>query len=167
MTTTLLLIDVQNNMLTGAEPVPNAPAVSQAIAETLAKARAAGASIVHIRNNGSDSDPDAPGTPGWNLVHDVRPGEHIVDKHECDAFVGTPLADVLPADTDLVVVGMQSDYCVRETSLVALQRGHKLSLVRGAHATYDDGKPAGEISRDIESELASAGATIIDDASFA
>ena len=35
-----------------------------------------------------------------------------------------------------------------------------MTVVSGAHATYDDDKPAAEISRDVENELRAAGATI-------
>jgi nicotinamidase-related amidase len=166
MTTTLLLIDVQQNMLTGTEPVPDAAAVSATIAETLAKARSAGATIVHVRNNGGADDPDAPHTPGWELVHEVEPDEHVIDKFETDAFAATALSDLLPARSDLVVVGMQSEFCVRATSLSALRRGHRVSLVRGGHATYDGDVPAAQTSRDIEQELTAAGASIVDGASF-
>ena len=50
------------------------------------EARTARAAVVHIRNNGGGNDPDAPGTTGWELVHDVHSGEHVVDKREPDAF---------------------------------------------------------------------------------
>lgn len=165
----LLLIDVQKNMLLPPEPVPDAATVGPAIAAVLAEARAAGTVIVHIRNTGSEDDPDFPGAPGWELVHDVREGEHVVDKPLQDAFAETDLADLIPADAALTIVGMQSEYCVRETSLAALQRGHAVTLVRGAHATYP-GKidahsgvlAAADVSARIETELAAAGASIVD-----
>jgi nicotinamidase-related amidase len=166
MTQTLFLIDVQHNMLAGAEPVPDAAAVSATIAETLAGARAAGATVVHIRNNGGADDPDAPGTPGWELVHEVAPGEHVIDKFATDAFTGTALSDLLPANSDIVVVGMQSEFCVRATSLSAVRRGHQVSLVRGGHATYDGPVPAAQTAREIEQELTDAGVSIVDRPSF-
>jgi nicotinamidase-related amidase len=162
MAPVLLLVDVQRNMLLPPEPVPGAETVSKAIEDVLQQARAAGATVVHIRNNGTEADPDAPGTPGWELVHEVRDGEPVVDKHEPDAFEGTNLAEVVPSAAVVVVVGMQSDYCVRATSLSALRRGHQVTLVRGAHATYDGGAPAETISRQIEEELAAAGVTVAD-----
>jgi hypothetical protein len=35
-----------------------------------------------------------------------------------------------------------------------------VTVVSGAHATYDDDQPAADISKDIENELRAAGATI-------
>src|ERR1035438_6377974 len=162
MTTVLLLVDVQKNMLEPPEPVPDADAIGQAIKDLLGRARLTGTTVIHIRNSGGDGDPDAPGTPGWDLVHEVVPGEYTVDKSECDAFAATGLPDLVPETATVVVAGMQSEFCIRETSLSALRRGHPVVLVRGAHATYDGEVPAGETSRAIESELRAAGVSVFD-----
>jgi nicotinamidase-related amidase len=162
MASVLLVVDVQKNMLFPPRPVPGAAVVGPAIEYLIERAREAGALVVHIRNNGSAEDPDAPGSPGWQLVYGVRDGEPVVDKHEDDAFVGTGLEELLPAATRVVVVGMQSEYCVRATSLGALERGYPVTLVRGAHATYDGRRLADAISRRAEEELAAAGATVVD-----
>lgn len=153
-TSVLLLIDVQRDMLLPPAPVPDAEEVGAVIAGVLARARAAGAPVVHIRNAGGPGDPDEPGTPGWELVHEVREGEHVVDKAEQDAFAGTSLADLLPQGAPLVVAGMQSEYCVRATALTALARGHAVTLVAGGHSTYDDGEAAAA-----QSLLTAAGVT--------
>jgi nicotinamidase-related amidase len=162
-TRTLLLIDVQRNMLLPPEPVPGAPAVADTIAAILDRARGRGAMVIHGRNNGGADDPDAPGSTGWELIHDVAEHEAIVDKDVPDSFAGTDLGDLLADTSEIVVVGMQSQYCVRETSLAALLRGLGVVLVRGAHATYDEGAQTGvEISAAIEAELVQAGARILD-----
>lgn len=91
----------------------------------------------------------------------MQDGEQIVDKHEPDAFAGTGLPDLIPASASVVVAGMQSEYCVRATSLSALRRGHPVALVRGAHATYDGEASADAISRRVEEELSAAGAAVV------
>jgi nicotinamidase-related amidase len=68
--------------------VPDADRVGAAIAGLLARARAAGVPVVHVRNTGGAGDPDEPGTDGWQLVHAPDAGESIVDKPKCDAFAG-------------------------------------------------------------------------------
>jgi nicotinamidase-related amidase len=161
--TTLLLIDVQRNMLLPPQPVPDAPAVGLKIAEILERARRSGAMVIHVRNNGGTGDPDAPGTTGWELIHDVAGHEAVLDKHTPDGFADTELGSLLADTRDVVIAGMQSEYCVRETSLTALQRGLAVVLVRGAHATYGDEKrTAAEIAAATEAELAQAGARILD-----
>jgi nicotinamidase-related amidase len=160
MSAVLLMVDTQRNMLGPPEPVPDADAVGTVIGAVLAHARSAGARVVHIRNTGGLGDPDEPGTDGWELAYPVAAGEHVIDKPECDAFVGTGLADLIPPGVRVIVVGLQSEYCVRSTALGALGRTDRVVVVRGAHATYPDGRPAAEISADVETELAAAGIKI-------
>jgi nicotinamidase-related amidase len=161
MTSVLLLVDVQKDMLEPPEPIPDAAPVGEAIKDLLGRACAAATQVIHVRNNGGLDDPDAPGTPGWELVHDVAAGEHVIDKDECDAFAGTRLAELVPASATLVVAGMQSEFCIRETALSALRRGYPVILVRGAHATYDGDIPARDTSAAVEAELAEAGASVL------
>ncbi|GGS38619.1 isochorismatase [Actinokineospora fastidiosa] len=153
-----MLVDVQRNMIRPPTPVPSAPAVEAAVVDLLTRARIAGVPVVHVRNNGGTGDPDETGTPGWELVHDVVGGEHVVDKTEPDAFAGTLLADLIPSGSRVVIAGMQSEYCVRETALSALRRGHEVVLA--AHATYDDDTDATTIARRVERELAAAGVSV-------
>ena len=162
MSTALLLIDVQKNMLQPPEPVPAATSVSAVIQEVLEYARKVGWTVVHIRNNGEVDDPDAPGSPGWELVYPVLEGEHVVDKYESNAFEGTALGTLVPSTTAIVMVGMQSEYCIRETALAARKRENPVMLVRGSHATYDGDFPAATISARVEQELAEAGVIIVD-----
>ena len=62
----------------------------------------------------------------------------------------------------IYVVGIQSDFCVQKTSKGALEAGFKVTVMRGAHSTYDEGgKTAVEIEREVEDELASKGASIV------
>ena len=164
MTSVLLLVDVQKNMLEPPEPVPDADTVAEEIKDLLGRARSAGTTVVHVRNNGGEGDPDVPGTPGWELVHEVALNEHVVDKHECDAFAGTGLSELVPESATVIVAGMQSEYCIRETSLAALRLGRPVVLVRGAHATYDGEVPARARSEAVENELRTAGVSVLDPA---
>ncbi|HEY6399007.1 MAG TPA: isochorismatase family protein [Solirubrobacteraceae bacterium] len=164
MASALLLLDAQKNMLHPPAPVPDAQAVTAVIDRLLASARNAGALVIHVRNNGGPDDPDAPGASGWELAAEALDSEQIVDKHERNAFAGTHLAELLPPGGNLVLAGMQSEYCIRETALGAVELGYSVSLVRGAHATYDDELPAEEASRNVEQELEAAGVCVVDPA---
>jgi nicotinamidase-related amidase len=163
MATTLLLIDLQRNMLEPPEQAPGAARLIGLVNGLLERARAAGAGVVHVRNNGAEEELDFPGTPGWELYHVPVEGEAIVDKEGMDAFAETNLAELVPAGSRLVVAGLASDYCVRATVLAALRRGYDVRLVRGGHGAYDaDGKSAETIEKEIEDELREAGARIVE-----
>ncbi|HTJ68378.1 MAG TPA: isochorismatase family protein [Actinospica sp.] len=163
MATTLLLIDLQRNML---EPPEQVPVARQLIVLThglLERARAVGAAVVHVRNNGAEEELDFPGTPGWELYHVPVEGEAIVDKFGMDAFADTPLAELIPAGSRILLAGLASEYCVRATALTARRLGYDVRLIHGAHATYDtDGRSAETIEKEVEHELREAGVWIVE-----
>jgi len=39
----------------------------------------------------------------------------------------------------VVIAGLQSEYCIRETALGALARGLEVTLISNGHSTYDSG----------------------------
>ena len=118
---------------------------------------------MHVRNNGAEEELDFPGTPGWELFHTPVEGEAIVDKFGMDAFADTDLGERIPAGSTIVVAGLASDFCVRATVLSALNRGHEVRLVHGAHGAYDaDGSSAETIEKEVERELREAGALIVE-----
>jgi nicotinamidase-related amidase len=173
MATTLLLIDLQRNMLEPPEQVPCAARLLGVVDDLVQRARSAGTPIVHVRHNGSnEQDPDFPGTPGWELGLIPVEGEAIVDKFERDAFAGTGLAALIPAGSTIVTAGLASDYCVRETVLSGLRQGYAMRLVRGGHGAYGDdgddgdreggGKSGEQVEKEIEQELQEAGAEIVE-----
>lgn len=163
MATTLLLIDMQINMLEPPDRVPCADRLLSVVDGLLERARAAGASVVHVRNNGGPDEPDFPGTPGWELYHEPVRGEAIVDKFEMDAFAGTRLAQLIPSGSSVVAAGLASDYCLRATVLSGLGQGYAMRVVRGGHGAYDTGEKSGEtIEKEIEQQLREAGAEIVE-----
>jgi nicotinamidase-related amidase len=66
----------------------------------------------------------------------------------------------------LVVVGLQTDYCVRASILGAITSGFeasKITLLRGAHSTYDNtstGKSYQQVKEDVEKQLTGHGVTL-------
>ncbi|KAH9937866.1 Isochorismatase hydrolase [Epithele typhae] len=169
----LLVLDVQVNMLRDPPAgIPAAAVVGPNIASILARARDAAPPprIVHIRNCGDAGEPDETGSEGWELVHLPRSGEFVIDKRKNNAFAGTTLADVIPPTAEIIMVGMQSDFCIRATCSAALARGNEVLLVRGAHATYDRIEyhqhglitTAAEVQKEIEGELEEAGVIMLD-----
>ncbi len=126
MATALLLVDVQRNMLEGNTPVPAAGQVRPALQSLLARARTAGALVVHIQNDGPQGSPDEPQTDGWELVFPPVPGELAVRKAEPDVFTADAcLATTLTARgiDRVVVAGLQSNHGVEQASRGALRHG--------------------------------------------
>ena len=136
----LLLLDVQEGMFVGKKAVPAANQVKNNLAAILNHARTKATPpplIIHVRNDGGSGEPDEIGTTGWQLIHKPLTGEQIIDKTKNNAFAGTKLGKLIPEDAEIVVVGLQSDFCVRATCSAALGRGNTVLLIRGSHTTFD------------------------------
>jgi nicotinamidase-related amidase len=120
--------------------------------------------VVHVQNDGSPGEPDQPDTVGWQLFFPVSTGELVVRKNQSDAFAADPVLAKSLADkqvTEVVIAGLQSNYCVADSCRGALNRGLQVILASGAHATYDEDEPAAAISARIDRELAAEGVMVL------
>ncbi|NIK61015.1 isochorismatase family protein [Kribbella shirazensis] len=125
----------------GTDAVPGAAQLLDRVGELLDRARAAGAVVVHLQNDGPPGADDDPGTPGWELYLQVKPGprEHVIRKPRDDGFDATPLGEVLVSAgvRSLAICGVMSEMCVQATAKTALARGYRVVLPFDAHGTYD------------------------------
>ena len=91
------------------------------------------------------ADDDLPrGSDGWRIVPELAPAdaEPVVDKGYGDAFEDTDLETALAGRGvgRLVVVGAETDACIRSTLHGALVRGYDATLVSDAHTTSDQSR---------------------------
>ncbi len=133
--TALLVVDVQQAVVGAAYRRDQVVANVGSLVE---RARAEGVPVVWVQH--SDDDLER-GSAGWQIVDELAPGEGepLVEKHYGDSFEGTPLESVLAGlgVGRLVVVGAQTDQCIRGTLHGALVRGYDATLVSDAHTTED------------------------------
>jgi nicotinamidase-related amidase len=153
-----MIIDVQVDMFDPSHPVAGAESLLERLLQLIARSRAARVPIVFVRNCGRVGDSDERGTPGWELHPALMPtaGDLVVDKTTGDAFASTLLNDELRrlGVSRLVIAGLQSEYCIRDTALGALARGYQAILVSDGHSTYDgEGQSAQERGAAVNAEL--------------
>ena len=148
MTTALLIIDVQEAMF--AYPDMNlydAEGVLERISALLSKARSAGIPVIYIQHTEEEGE-FVKGTPTWEINSRIAPqaGETVIEKTTPDSFHLTGLQNELQRRgiTDLIICGMQTDYCVNATSRAAHDLGYPSILVKDAHSTFDEGGLSGE-----------------------
>jgi len=108
------------------------------IAALVDKARAAGVPVVWVQHS---SEGLAKGSDEWRIVPELSPdeAEPLVEKNYGDSFEDTTLESVLSGlgVGRLVVVGAQTDACIRSTLHGAFARGYDAILVSDAHTTED------------------------------
>jgi nicotinamidase-related amidase len=133
--TALLVVDVQNGVVEGAHERDGVVANVGGLVE---KARQEGVPVVWVQH--SDEGLER-GSDAWRIVPELTPGdaEPLIEKNYGDSFEATPLETVLSGlgVGRLVVVGAQTDACIRSTLHGALVRGYDATLVSDAHTTED------------------------------
>ena len=133
--TALLVIDVQNGVVAGNF---QRDVVVANIATLVDKARQQHVPVVWVQHSDEGL---SQGSDDWKIVPELTPGdaEPLVEKIYGDSFEDTNLEHVL-ADLgigSLVVVGAQTDACIRSTLHGAFARGYDARLVSDAHTTED------------------------------
>jgi nicotinamidase-related amidase len=133
--TALLVIDVQNGVVGGAH---ERDAVVANVGTLVEKARREKVPVVWVQHNDKGL---ARGSDDWRIVPELAPGdaEPLVEKSYGDSFEDTNLESVLSGlgVGRLVVVGAQTDACIRSTLHGAFARGYDATLVGDAHTTED------------------------------
>ncbi len=133
--TALLVIDMQNGVVEGAH---ERAAVVSNVGSLVEKARREGVPIVWVQHSDEQL---ARGSDKWRIIPELTRGEAepLVEKNYGDSFEDTNLEAVLWGLRvgRLVVVGAQTDACVRSTLHGALVRGYDATLVTDAHTTED------------------------------
>ena len=133
--TALLVIDVQNGVVGNSY---NKDDVIARVRSLVEKARAEDVSVVWVQHNSAELPT---GSETWKYVPELVIGESepVVQKRYGDSFEDTDLESVLAARGvgRLIVVGAQTDACVRSTLHGAFTRGYDTTLVTDAHTTED------------------------------
>jgi nicotinamidase/pyrazinamidase len=178
VTQALVIVDFQNDFCPGgALPVPDGDAIAGRIND-LAASGAYDVVVAtrdwHPADHGSFSENGGPwpvhcvaGTPGAELHHalDPTPIDAVVDKGQArdsegySGFEGTQLASLLhERDVEHVtIVGLATDYCVKNTALDALRQGFAVTV--DSTATRGVEVEPGDSERALE-QVRAAGASV-------
>ena len=133
--TALLVIDVQNGVVRGAH---ERDAVVANVGRLVEKARRERVPVVWVQHSDKGL---ARGSDDWRIVPELSPdeAEPLVEKNYGDSFEATTLETALSGlgVGRLIVVGAQTDACIRSTLHGAFVRGYDATLVSDAHTTED------------------------------
>jgi nicotinamidase-related amidase len=94
--------------------------------------------IQHDDGKGSDLEVN---TPGWQIVRDIEPmpGERVIPKRFNSAFRDTTLeAELVEMKIKkLIIVGLQTEFCIDTTIRVAFEKGFDVILPERTNTTVD------------------------------
>jgi nicotinamidase-related amidase len=154
MSQALIVIDVQNEYVTGSLPIahPDVETSLERIGAALDAASAADLNVVLVRH--TEPDPEGgvfvAGTPEWELHPEIARRHHdvLIDKQLPGSFTGTELESWLREHgvDQVVIAGYMTHMCVDTTSREAMHLGFEVTVLDDATGTID-------ISSDLPAEL--------------
>lgn len=170
----LVIIDAQQEYVSGALPLSGIDAALAEGNKLLERARVAGTPIIHVKQRGHARLFNPAGANfAFAKPLTPQPGETVIEKLLPNAFAGTHLQQSL-ADSgrkQLIVIGFMTHMCVSSTVRAALDLGYTTTVVASATASRDlpDGHggvvPAATVQQAALAALADRFATIVDTAS--
>ena len=157
--TAVLIIDVQNVMFDENYPVHDSLNILKNIKKIENYALDHKLLTIYLQHAGGVGSPEEFGTEGWKLHPELSINGEVIGKREFEAFKSTKLNLVLKENKieQVIICGMQSDYCIQANSRASVESGYKTILVKDAHSTCDSEEKSGkEIISSINSELESS-----------
>jgi nicotinamidase-related amidase len=137
----LVMIDLQNEYLSGPLALPDAQAAAANAAQLLARARQQGAAIFHIAHRGKAGGMFDRAAERGAIIASVAPqaAEPIIEKELPNAFAGTDLQAQLAATgrKNIVLAGFMTHMCVSSTARAALDLGFRTTVDAESCATRD------------------------------
>jgi nicotinamidase-related amidase len=133
--TALLVVDMQQTVVKDAHA---RDVVVSNVRSLVEKARRERVPVVWVQHSDEQL---ARGSTEWRIVDELvrADDEPLIEKSYGDAFEATDLETVLSqlGVGRLIVVGAETDACIRSTLHGALVRGYDVTLVSDAHTTND------------------------------
>lgn len=137
----LLVIDVQN-ILVHSKPFA-IDEIIENIKNLIEVSRENNVEVIYVQHNGKVGSEIEPNSDGWQIYEKIKPNpnEKIFFKNYNSTFKETNLHEYLKSRdiNDLIITGMQTDYCIDTTVKVAFEYGFKLIIPEKTNTTFDNG----------------------------
>ena len=137
----LVIMDMQQGNFEGPYAIVDGQHLLDVAGTLIQKAREADVPIIYVLNDGPPGEIDEPGSPGWEVHSDIRPrpNDILIEKSTPDAFHETKLKQTLDemGIRRLVIMGLQTEFCVDTTCRRGSLLGYKIQLVKDGHGTWN------------------------------
>ena len=133
-------MDIQTDIVNDA--LYNKDRVISNIKTLISACRNNGVEVIHVRHDNGKGSVLAANTPDWLTYAEVAPidGEKIFDKNVNSAFKSGGLAEYLKEiDAEqLILVGLQTEYCIDANCKAAFDRGYKEIIPEETNTTFNN-----------------------------
>ncbi len=136
----LLVVDTQK--LITIPDLYNFNTFENAVKTLIAAARYNAVEVIYVRHDDGVGSKLTKGTPGFEIYEGFspQPDEKIFDKTVNSSFKRTGLLEYLTEKNvrTVVVVGLQTDYCIDATIKCGFEHGFKIIVPENANSTFDN-----------------------------
>lgn len=136
----LLVVDAQKGIVN--ENLYAFDAFVEYVKQLIKTAREYGVEVIYVRHDDGEGCDLHKGSEGFEIYEEFKPlhGEKIFDKIVNSAFNGTGLLEYLREkdETEVVVTGLQTDYCIDATIKCGFEHGFMMIVPAYANTTFDN-----------------------------
>lgn len=108
----------------------------------ITKARGNGVEVIFVRHDDGVGNALTKGTDGFEIYDGFKPAgdEKVFDKNVNSSFKGTGLLEYLrkKEKTTIIIVGLQTDYCIDATIKAGFEHGFRMIVPANANSTFDN-----------------------------
>ena len=142
----LIVIDMQKALMD--DELYHRDDLLKNVAALIAAARTNGVEVIHVQHDAGPGTGFSVGDEAFEIADEVSPreGEKIFVKKINSAFGNNDFTAYLEAakDETLMIVGLQTNFCIDATVKSAFERGYDVIVPEGAHSTFDNPYMTGE-----------------------
>ena len=142
----LIVIDMQKALLV--EELYNVENVIANVKKLIETARACGIEVLYVQHDAGEGTGFSVGDEGFEIADEIAPqaGEKVFVKTINSCFGNKELKKYLKQQEDkrLMIIGLQTNYCIDATVKSAFERGFDIIIPEGTNSTFDNDYMTGE-----------------------
>ena len=142
----LIVIDMQKALLV--EELYNVENVIANVKKLIETARENGIEVIFVQHDAGEGTGFSLEDEGFEIAEAVapQPGEKVFVKTINSCFGNKDFTAYLETanDEDLMIAGLQTNFCIDATVKSAFERGYYVAVPEGAHSTFDNPYMTGE-----------------------
>ena len=136
----LLVIDVQKALVV--DELHECKSFLNKVKKLINVARKNSVEVIFVQHDAGKGSGFSFGDEGFEIVEEVKPveGEKIFVKTINTCFGNKDFSEYLKQrnEKELMVVGLQTDFCIDATIKSAFERGYKVYVPQGTNSTFDN-----------------------------
>ena len=111
-------------------------------------ARANHIEVIYFQHDDGPGTGFSTGDEDFEIANQVTPmnGEKVFVKDINSCFGNEEFVDYIKNEDTLMVVGLQTNFCIDATVKSAFERGYKVIIPQGANSTFDNDYMTGEVT---------------------